>query len=87
MHDATTAAESPKEFHIFHKRHVWKSPYLNKCCSSAEHPMIATSHPEQKSRVMRKAICQSVYSRRGRQADPKKAATDFWIAHYSFNLI
>jgi len=36
---------------------------------------------------MRKAIRQSVYSRRGRQADPKKTATDFWIAHYPLNLI
>jgi hypothetical protein len=36
---------------------------------------------------MRKAIRQSVYSRGGRQADPKEAATDFWIAHYPPNLI
>jgi hypothetical protein len=87
MHEATAAAESPKKFHIFHERHVWKSPRLNKRCSSAEHSMIAASHPEQESRVMRKAIRQSVYSRGGRQADPKEAATDFWIAHYPPNLI
>jgi hypothetical protein len=87
MHEATTTAESPKEFHIFHKRHVWKSAYLNKRCSSAEHPMIATSHPEQESRVMRKAICESIYSRRGGQSDPKETATDFWIAHDPLNLI
>ena len=36
---------------------------------------------------MRKAVCQSVYGRRGRQADPKETATDFWIAHYPPNLI
>ena len=36
---------------------------------------------------MRKAVRQSVYDRRGRQADPKEAATDFWIAHYPPNLI
>ncbi len=36
---------------------------------------------------MRKAVRQSVYSRRGRQADPKETATDFWIAHYAPNLI
>ena len=36
---------------------------------------------------MRKAIRQSVYSRRGRQADPKETATDFWITHYPPNLI
>ena len=36
---------------------------------------------------MRKAVRQSVYGRRGRQADPKETATDFWIAHYPSNLI
>ena len=36
---------------------------------------------------MCKAVRQSVYSRRGRQADPKETATDFWIAHYAPNLI
>jgi hypothetical protein len=87
MHEATAAAESPKKFHVFHERHVWKSPGGNKRCSPAEHSMIAASHPEQESRVMRKAIRQSVYSRRGWQADPKKTATDFWIAHYATNLI
>jgi hypothetical protein len=87
MHDATAAAKSPKKFHIFHERHVWKSPSVNKRCSSAEHSMIAASHPEQEPCVMRKAVRQSVYGRRGRQADPKETATDFWIAHYASNLI
>jgi hypothetical protein len=87
IHDATAAAKSPKKFHIFHERHVWKSPRVSKRCSSAEHSMIAASHPEQESRVMRKAIRQSVYSRRGRQADSKETATAFWIAHYPPNLI
>jgi hypothetical protein len=87
MHDATAAAESPKKFHIFHERHVWESPRVNKRCSPAEHSMIAASHPEQESRVMRKAIRQSVYSRRDRQADPKETATDFWTAHYPPNFI
>ena len=36
---------------------------------------------------MRKAVRQSVYGRRGRQADPKETATHFWIAHYTRNLI
>ena len=36
---------------------------------------------------MRKAVRQSVYGRRGRQADPKETATDFWIAHYQPNII
>jgi hypothetical protein len=36
---------------------------------------------------MRKAVRQSVYSRRGRQADPKETPTDFWITHYARNLI
>jgi hypothetical protein len=48
--------------------------------------MIAASHPEKESRVMRKAVRQSVYGRCGRQADPKETATDFWIAHYPPNL-
>jgi hypothetical protein len=87
MHDATAVAKSPKKFHIFHERHVWKSPSVNKRCSSAEHSMIAASHPEQEPCVMRKAVRQSVYGRRGRQADPKETATDFWIAHYPPNLI
>jgi hypothetical protein len=87
MRDAAAAAESPKKFHIFHERHIWKSPSGNKCTSPAEQSMIAASHPEQKSRVMRKAIRQSVYSGRGRQADPKETATDFWIAHYPHDFI
>jgi hypothetical protein len=87
MHDATAAVEPPKKFHIFHQRHVWKSPRVNKRCSPAENSMIAASHPKQESRVMRKFVRQSVYSRRGRQADSKETATNFWIAHYARNLI
>jgi hypothetical protein len=87
MHDATPAAKSPKKFHIFHERHVWKSPSVNKPTSPAENSMIAASHPEQEPCVMRKAVRQSVYSRRGRQTDPEETATDFWIAHYASNLI
>jgi hypothetical protein len=87
MHDATAVAKSPKEFHIFHDQHIWKSSSLNKCCSPAENSMIAASHAEQKPRVMRKAVRQSVYGRRGRQADPKETPTNFWIAHYTPNLI
>jgi hypothetical protein len=87
MHDATAAAKSPKKFHIFHERHIWKSSSLNKCCSPAENSVIAASHAEQKPRVMRKAVRQSVYGRRGRQADPKETTRNFWIAHYTPNLI
>jgi len=49
--------------------------------------MIAASHPEQEPCVMRKTVRQSVYGRRGRQADPKETATDFWITHDAANLI
>jgi hypothetical protein len=87
MRNATTAAKSPKKFQIFHKRHVRKSPSINERCSPAEHSMIAASHPEQKSRVMSKTVRQSVYGRRGRQADPKETTTDSWITHYTLNLI
>jgi hypothetical protein len=87
MHDATAVAKSPKKFHIFHERHIWKSPSINKRCSPAEHSMIAASHPEQKPRVMRKAVRQPVYGRRHWQADPKETATDCWITHYPRNLI
>ena len=87
MHEATAAAESPKKFNIFHERHVWKSSHVIKCCSSAEDSMIAASHPEHQSRVMRKSIRQSVYNRRGRQTDPEETATDFLIAHYPPNFI
>jgi hypothetical protein len=86
MHDATAAAKSPKEFHIFHERHVWKSPSVNKRGSPAEHPMIAASHPEQEPCVMRETVRQSVYSRRARQTDPKETTADFWIAHYPPNF-
>jgi hypothetical protein len=87
MHDAAAAAKPAKKFDIFHNRHVWKSPSVNKRCSTAEHSMIAASHPEEKPCVMRKAVRQSVYGRRRRQADPKETATHFWIAHYPPNLI
>jgi AraC-like DNA-binding protein len=87
MHDAAAVAKSAKKFHIFHERHVWKSPSVNKRCSPAEHAMIAASHSEQKPRVMRKAVRQSVNGRRGRQADPKETAADFGIAYYPPNLI
>jgi len=87
MHDATAAAESPKKFHIFHERYVWESTSLNKRRSPAKNSMIAASHPEQKPRVMRKAVGQAIDSRRGRQADPEETATNFWIAHYTPNFI
>ena len=87
MHDTTAAAKSAKKFYVFHERHVWESPSVNKRCSPAENSMIAASNPEQKARVMGKAVRQSVYSRRGRQTDPKETTTDFWIAHYAANFI
>jgi hypothetical protein len=87
VRDAAAMAKSSKEFHIFHKRHIRKSPSLHKRTPPAEHSMIAASHSEQKSRVMRKTVCQPVYRRRGRQPDPEETATDFWIAHYATNLI
>jgi hypothetical protein len=87
MHDATTAAKSPEKFHIFHERHVWKSTSVNKRISPAKNSMIAASHSEQKPCVMRKAVRQPVYGRRGRQTDPEETATHFRIAHYARNLI
>src|SRR5262245_53617692 len=87
MHKATAAAKSPKKLHIFHERHVWKSPSVNERTPPAEHSMVAASHPEQKPRVMRKAVRQSVYSRRGWQPDSKETATNFWIVHHPANLI
>jgi hypothetical protein len=48
--------------------------------------MIAASDPEQEPCVMRKAVRQSVYSRRGRQANSKKTTANVWIAHDPLNL-
>src|SRR6476659_5516383 len=59
IHDATAATKSPKKFHVFHERHVWKSSSVNKRCSSAEHSMVAASYPDQEPGVMRKAVRQS----------------------------
>jgi hypothetical protein len=87
MHDTTASAKSAKKFHVFHHRHVWKSPSVNKRASPAKNSMIAASHPEQEPCVMRKAVRQSVDEPRGRQTDPEETATDFWIAHYALNLI
>jgi hypothetical protein len=87
VHNAPAAAKPPKKFHIFHERHVWKSPSVNERTPPAEHSMVAASHPEQKPRIMRKAVCQSVYGWRGWQPDPKETATDFWIGHHAANLI
>ena len=53
IHDATAAAKSPKKFHIFHERHVWKSSSVNKRSSPAENSMIAASHPA--ARALRNA--------------------------------
>jgi len=36
---------------------------------------------------MRKAVRQSVYGRRGRQADSEETATDCWIVHYARDLV
>jgi len=87
MHDATAAPKSPEKFDIFHDRHVWKSSSVNERTSPAKNSVIATSHPKQEARVMRKGVGQSVYGRCGRQADPKETAADFWIAHYARDLI
>jgi hypothetical protein len=72
LYDATAATRVAEKFHIFHERHVWKSTSVNKGTSPAENSVIAASHPEQEPCVMRKAVRQSVYDRRGRQADSKK---------------
>jgi len=56
MHDATAAAKSPKEFHIFHYRHVRESANINKCFSQAEDSVIAASHSQYKPCVMRKTV-------------------------------
>jgi hypothetical protein len=87
MQDAAAAAKSPKKFHIFHERHVRESTSLDKRRSPAKNSMITTSHPEQKPRVMRKPVRQAIHSWRGRQTDPEETATNFWIAHYTPNLI
>jgi len=84
---STAVTKPAKKFHIFHQWHLRKSANFNKCSSPTEDSMIPASHPEQEPCVMRKAVRQSVYGRRGRQADPKETATDFWIAHYPPNLI
>src|ERR1700756_2125389 len=87
VHNATAPAKSPKKFNIFHQRHVRKSSGVDKRSSPAENSMVAATHPEHEPRVMCKAVRQSVYSWRGRQADPKETAADFWIAHDAANLI
>jgi hypothetical protein len=88
MHEGDRTGPSlRKKFDIFHERHVWKSPRLNKRCSSQKHSVITATHPEQDTHVMRKAICESVYSRRGRQADPKETASRISDCAYPHNLI
>jgi hypothetical protein len=60
---------------------------MNKRTAPAENSVVAAAHSQYEPCVMRKAVRQSVYGRRGRQADPEETATDFWIAHYPRNLI
>src|SRR5262249_23175158 len=87
MHDATTAAESSKKFYILHNRHIWKTPCIHERCSPAKDSVVATSHAEQEARVRRKAVGQSVHSRRSRKTNPKETATDVRIAHDAGNFI
>jgi hypothetical protein len=87
MRDTAAVAKSPKKFRIFHERNIWKSPSRNKRRSPAENSMITTAHSEQKTRVMRKAVCQPVYRWGHRQADPKETTASVWIAHYAVNFI
>src|SRR5262245_32388104 len=68
MHNATTPAQSPKKFYIFHERHVWKRASINKRTSTAENSMISASHSEQQPRIMRKTVGQTINSRRSRKA-------------------
>src|SRR5437899_1944846 len=56
VHHAPKAVKPAKKFYIFHQRHVWKSPNINKSRSPTEKAMIAASHPKQEPRVMRKAV-------------------------------
>jgi len=83
---AAAAAKPAKKFHIFHKRHIRKPSSFDERRPPAENPMIATSHPEQKPRIMRKAVRQSV-NNTSRQADPKVTATDSSIPDYTANFI
>jgi hypothetical protein len=87
MHNATASAKSPKQFHIFHKRHIRKTPGSNKGASSTENSMVATAHLKQQSRIMCKAVGQSVYGRRGRQSDPEETTRYISVAHYPRDLI
>jgi hypothetical protein len=84
--DVAIAVKSAKKFHVFHKRHIRKPSSIDKRRPPAENSMIAASHPEQESGVMRETVRQSV-NNTPRQADSKETATDFGIAQYAANLI
>src|SRR5439155_10256810 len=55
-HHATAATKPPKEFHVFHQRHLGKSANINKCSSPTEHSVIAASHSEQQAGIMRESV-------------------------------
>jgi hypothetical protein len=56
VHDATAPAKSPKKFHVFHERYVWKSSGFSERTPAAKHSMIAATHSEQEPGVVRKTV-------------------------------
>jgi hypothetical protein len=75
-----------KKFHIFHQGHSWKAADIQEDNASAEYPVVAASHSQQNSGVMRKTVGQPI-NRASRQANPKITASCIRIIQYARDFI
>jgi hypothetical protein len=83
---ATAAVKLPKKFHVFHQWHFWKAANVQEDSASAEYPVVAASHSQQNSGVMRKTVCQPINGA-SRQANSKVTSDRLRIFHNMLNLI
>jgi len=83
--DATAPVKLPKKFGVFHQRHFWKAANVQEDSASAEYSVVAASHSQQNSRVMRKTVRQPINSA-WRQAYPEITASDLRIIHEALDL-
>jgi hypothetical protein len=83
---ATAALKEAKKFHVFHQGHFWKAADLEEGSPSTKYAVVATTHSQQNSGVMRKAVGQSI-NRVSRQANTKVASRDLWITQDALDLI
>jgi hypothetical protein len=76
------ALELAKKFHVLHDGHFWEATNVQEGSAPAEYSVVAASHSQQNSGVMRKTVRQSINSA-SRQAYAEITADHIRIVQYA----